>query len=155
MPDRAALIQKIRILPEQLTELVVGLSDEQLTTHYVPHEWTIAQNVHHLVDSHMNSYIRFKLMVTEDHPTLKTYQQEVWAELADAAAPNIDVSLTLLRGLHTRWCIFLESLKATDWSRSANHPEAGTVTIEDMLITYADHGEAHLSQIQTVLDAMG
>lgn len=154
MPDRAALIQKIRILPEQLTELVKGLSDEQLTTHYVRHEWTIAQNVHHLVDSHMNSYIRFKLMVTEDHPTLKTYDQEIWAELADAATPNIDVSLTILRGLHTRWCIFLESLKEADWSRTANHPETGTVTVDAMLVTYADHGEAHLSQIQAVLDAM-
>ncbi len=102
MNDRAVLIDKIRRLPEQVAALVNGLTDAQLTGHFLAGEWSVAQNVHHLADSHMNSYIRCKLIATEQHPTLKPYDQELWAEMADASGPDVAVSLALLTALHGR-----------------------------------------------------
>ena len=152
--ERAVLIGKIAVLPQQLAEAVGSLSPEQLVARPLPGEWSVAQNVHHLADAHMNSFIRCKLMLTEDNPTYKPYLQDSWAELPDAAKADISASLALLRGLHARWVVLWESLAADDWARTGNHPETGRIyTMEDVLRTYGNHGEAHLDQIGRTLAA--
>lgn len=151
--ERLLLIDKIRHLPAQLEELVIGLSVPELTTHFLANEWTVAQNVHHLADSHMNSYIRCKLILTEEHPTLKPYDQDAWAALPDAQSAEISTSLTLLKQLHTRWVTFWETLPEEAWPRTGFHPENGSVTLEDQLRGYAAHGEVHIDQITRTLAA--
>jgi hypothetical protein len=155
LEERQRLIEKLARLPAQITELTAGLTDEQLTTHYLPHEWTAAQNVHHLADSHLNSYVRCKLMLTEEHPTLKPYDQDVWAAMPDAQSPDLTTSLALLTGLHARWVIFWESLPDEAWMRTGFHPENGTVRLVDQLVYYAAHGEGHIDQIRRTLAAGG
>lgn len=150
--DRKKYIAKIRSLPAQLRELVEPLSNAQLTTHFLENEWTVAQNVHHLVDSHMNSFIRLKLMLTEERPPLKPYLQEEWAKLADYSLP-IEVSLKLLEALHERWAAVFESLDYDQWQRTGYHPEVGQIRADDLLKSYAEHGESHLDQIQRTLAA--
>ncbi len=151
--QRREMIEKIRSLPAQLRERVSGLTDEQLTTHYLAGEWTVAQNVHHLADSHMNSFVRLKLILTEDRPTLKPYDQDRWAAMVDANNPAIESSLGLLEGLHTRWAALLESLREDEWRRAGLHPEIGEVTADDLLRIYAAHGEGHIDQISRTLAA--
>jgi len=151
--ERLALIAKIAALPEQLTTLVKDLSETQLTTHFLPHEWTVAQNVHHLADSHMNSFIRLKLILTEERPTLKPYNQDAWAVRADGDNMALESSLAILRGLHQRWVTLFESLQTAEWARTGLHPEVGEVSVEDLLRTYAKHGEGHLDQITRTLAA--
>lgn len=151
--ERKGLIDKIRRLPAQLEMLVGGLSYEQLHTHFLADEWTVAQNVHHLADSHMNSFIRLKLMLTEDHPTLRPYDQDAWALTADYAHTPTTESLTLLRGLHSRWTVLFERLTEEQWARTGLHPANGVLTVSDVLQTYAAHGEGHLDQITRTLAA--
>jgi uncharacterized damage-inducible protein DinB len=151
--ERKTLIDTIRALPERLAALVGGLSDAQLTTQFLAGEWTVAQNVHHLADSHMNSYVRCKLIATEDHPTLKPYDQDRWAAFPDAQSADLSTSLALLQALHARWVTFWESLPADAWARTGNHPESGTVSLDDQLALYAAHGEGHLDQIRRTLAA--
>lgn len=150
-PERQALINTIRDLPARLAELVAPLTPEQLTTAYLPGEWTVAQNVHHLADSHMNSYIRCKLIASEDNPPLKPYDQDRWARFPDATPADISVSLALLTSLHARWVTFWETLPEAAWARAGVHPENGTVTLDDQLRLYAAHGEGHLEQIARTL----
>jgi hypothetical protein len=151
--QRRELIEKIRELPERLRERVSGLTEAQLTTHFLANEWTVAQNVHHLADSHMNSFIRTRLILTEERPPLKPYHQDRWAELADSGTTALDESLGILEGLHRRWVRLFESLGAADWRRSGLHPEIGAVTVDDILRIYAAHGEGHLDQIERTLAA--
>lgn len=151
--EKSAMIAKIANLPEQLTALVRNLNTEQLTTHYLPNEWSVAQNVHHVADSHMNSFIRLKLILTEQRPPLKPYDQDAWAVRADADNVAIQSSLALLEGLHRRWVTLFESLQESEWSRTGLHPEIGEVSVEDLLRIYAGHGEAHLDQITRTLAA--
>ncbi len=151
--ERRGLIDKIKRLPAQLELLVGGLSYAQLHTHYLPDEWTVAQNVHHLADSHMNCFIRIKLIVTEDNPTLRPYDQDAWAVTADYVHTPIVESLTLLRGLHSRWAILFEKLTPEQWSRTGFHPDNGVVTLDGLLQSYAAHGEGHLDQINRTLAA--
>lgn len=151
--QRQPLIDRIRSLPAQLTQVVSGLTTEQLTTHYLAHEWSVAQNVHHLADSHMNSFIRLKLILTEDQPTVRPYDQDSWAAQADGNDPDLEPSLLLLRGLHRRWVKLFESLSEHEWVRQGFHPENGVITPEDLVRSYADHGEAHLDQIRRTLAA--
>lgn len=153
LQERCERISKIRRLPQQVADLVAGLSEEQLTTHYLAGEWTVAQNVHHLVDSHMNSYIRCKLIATEEHPALKPYDQNAWANFADAVDADVRGSLAMLAQLHRRWVIFWETLPDDAWGRTGHHPESGTVTLEMQLAGYAAHGEAHIDQIVRTLAA--
>ena len=155
-PERiAAHIQKIRELPEQLAAAVSGLTDEQLDTPYGDGKWTVRQVAHHLADSHMNGYIRMKLTLLEDNPTLKTYEQTDWAEAPDARAGSIDCSLRLLDGLHVRWVRMLEALSPEDCSRTANHPEQGPVALGVFLKIYADHCVNHVKQITDLRAAKG
>lgn len=151
--ERLLLIDKIRHLPAQIEELVMGLSVSQLTTHFLAHEWTVAQNVHHLADSHMNSYIRCKLILTEANPPLKPYDQDAWAALPDAQSAELASSLTLLKHLHARWVTFWETLPTDAWHRTGFHPENGPMTLADILRSYAAHGEAHIDQITRTLAA--
>ena len=151
--ERAAQIEKIRRLPGQVKELVQGLTAAQLTTHFLPNEWTVAQNVHHLVDSHMNSYIRCKLIATEEEPPLKPYHQDDWANFVDASRADISESLALLKALHARWVIFWENLPENAWSRIGIHPENGPMSLERIAHAYAEHGEAHIEQITRTLAA--
>jgi len=151
--DRAAQIDKIRQLPAQVESLVKGLTATQLTTHYLPDEWSVAQNVHHLADSHMNSYIRCKLIATEDRPPLKPYDQDKWADFADAKGADLTPTLALLKSLHMRWVVFWETLPDSAWSRVGIHAENGPMSLDEIVRLYAEHGEAHLDQITRTLAA--
>ncbi|MDH4069359.1 MAG: putative metal-dependent hydrolase [Ignavibacteria bacterium] len=152
--ERKGKIARIGKLPSILMEALRGLKDEQLDTPYRKGGWTVRQVVHHLADSHMNAMIRMKLILTEDHPTLKTYDQEKWAELADNVLP-IEHSMMIVKGLHDRWVALLEQVSEEDWSRSADHPESGEVTLDDLLNIYANHGENHVKQITGLRSARG
>jgi hypothetical protein len=151
--QRPALIEKIRILPAQLRACVAGLTEEQLTTHFLVGEWTVAQNVHHLADSHMNSFIRTRLILTEERPALRPYDQDRWAELADSGTTALEESFCILEGLHQRWVRLFESLDEAGWRRAGMHPEIGEVTLDDILQIYAAHGEGHIDQIERTLAA--
>lgn len=154
--DRNEKIAQIRALPQQITELVSGLTPEQLITPYLSGEWTVAQNVHHLADSHINSYIRLKLIITDDNPTLRPYDQNVWAETPEARQADISASLMLLRGLHQHWADLFDSLQDDQWTRTGHHPEhTEPQTPEIMLDYYAAHGLGHLDQITRTLAAGG
>ena len=151
--QRAVFIAHIRQLPAQVAALVSALTPEQLITPYLKGEWTVAQNVHHLADSHMNAYIRCKLAITEPNPTIKPYDQDAWAAMPDASNANLAHSLALLTALHARWAEFFETLPADGWQRTYLHPVDGTRTIEDVLQLYAKHGHGHLEQMQRTLAA--
>lgn len=151
--ERQQDIDKIRRLPGQIEALVSGLSAAQLTTHFLAGEWTVAQNVHHLADSHMNSYIRCKLILTEENPPLKPYDQDAWANLPDAQSADLSTSLLLLAQLHARWVTFWENLPETAWGRVGFHPDNGPMTLADIVRSYAAHGEAHIDQITRTLAA--
>lgn len=151
--ERRAHIETIKRFPAELTKLVSGLTDEQLTTPYLDGEWTVAQNVHHVVDSHINSYIRLKLILTEDNPPLKGYKQPAWAQFPDATSPDLEASLTILRGLHARWTQVFENLTDDQWHRVGHHDEVGEMTPDSLTEIYANHCEAHLDQIRRTLAA--
>lgn len=145
--ERATLIATIGRLPDRLDAVARNLSEEELGTSYREGGWTRRQVIHHVADSHMNAYIRMRLVVTEDHPTLKPYDQDRWAELSDSGLP-IDPSLRLIRGLHERWVAMLESLPEEAFERTAHHPEDGEVSLNSLLHSYARHGEHHVRQIE-------
>jgi uncharacterized damage-inducible protein DinB len=153
--ERVDLIRQIAEAPAQLRAAVQDLTDEQLDTPYRDGGWTVRQVVHHLPDSHLNAYIRFKLACTEQHPTIKPYKQELWAELIDARTGPVEPSLALLEALHTRWVIFLQSLQAADFARTFNHPESGVQTLDAVLQLYAWHGRHHVAQITSLRERRG
>lgn len=146
-------IETIRSFLPRLRSLVAGLTEEQLTTAYVSGEWTIAQNVHHLLDAHINSYLFFKRTLTEDQPELAWPDQDAQAELPDGRSANIEPSLVALEGLHTRWASMLEEID--DWSKTCTSIKSGkTYSLDDLLTIYSRHCDNHAQQIQDVLDAM-
>lgn len=148
--DRARWIDEIAQLPLLLHGAVEDLSDGQLETPYRPGGWTIRQVVHHLADSHMNAYIRFRLALTEDTPTIKPYDESAWAELVDArGAPQTD-SLDLVRSLHRRWIRLLRSMDEDAWARAFDHPESGEYPLTRALAQYAWHGKHHLAHITSL-----
>jgi hypothetical protein len=152
--ERREHIDRIRRFPDELEAAVRGLTAEQLTTRYDPTEWSVAQNVHHLVDSHVNAYIRTRLILTEDMPRVTSYKQDLWAELADAKAPDIEVSLGILRGLHARWTQLFDSLDEGDFARRGVHPDdTDDYSLDKILTIYANHGEGHIDQLQRQLAA--
>jgi hypothetical protein len=153
--QRRNWIEEIEKAPGLVRQALSGLDDGQLDTPYRPGGWTARQVAHHLPDSHMNSYIRFKLALTEDQPTIKPYDEEAWAELPDSREP-IEPSLALLESLHLRWVSLLRSLTPEDWERTYRHPEHGrTVTLGFTLALYAWHGRHHAMQIQSLRERMG
>lgn len=143
-------LQELQALPVQLRQAVQGLSDVQLDTPYRPGGWTLRQVVHHLADSHMNAYIRFKLALTEDKPHIKPYQEHAWAGLPDSRLEPVEISLNLLEALHHRWLVLLHALSAADWQRSYVHPESGTTDLAHAAAQYAWHGRHHLAHILTL-----
>ena len=145
--QREKVISDIEQTPAALRAAVNGLSPEQIETPYRDGGWTVRQVVHHLPDSHLNAYVRFKLALTEDQPTIKPYMEDRWAELQDTRSTPLEVSLTLLDSLHTRWVRLLRSLKPEDWKRSFRHPELGVVPLEKNLALYSWHGQHHVAHI--------
>jgi hypothetical protein len=152
--DRRRYIDEIEQTPKNMRAAVTGLSDQQLDTPYRPDGWTVRQVVHHVPDSHLNSYLRFRLALTEDEPTIKPYDQGRWAELADARTAPVELSLVLLDSLHKRWVLLLRSLSAADCSRKFRHPELGEVTLERNLALYAWHGRHHVAHITSLRERM-
>ena len=148
-------IDEIAAAPAQLRTAVRGLSPEQIDTPYRPGGWTVRQVVHHVPDSHLNSYIRFRLALTEREPTIKPYDQQQWAELYDSRTAPTEVSLSLLQSLHERWTILLKSLRPPDWKRTFRHPELGLVTLEQNAALYAWHGRHHVAHITSLRQRMG
>ena len=153
--ERASCIDAIRIHPAKIRAAVAGLSDEQLDTPYREGGWTLRQVVHHVVDSHTNAYIRFKLAVTEDKPTVRPYQEKLWAELPDAKTLPVEASLSILDGLHARWVAFLESLAQDQFRRPLHHPEIGDITVDTLLELYGWHGAHHVAHITGLRERMG
>jgi uncharacterized damage-inducible protein DinB len=145
--ERTAWIGEIAILPTHLRAAVEEMDDERLDTPYRAGGWTVRQVVHHLPDSHVNAYVRFKLALTEDAPTIRPYAEAAWARLADSAGP-VDASLDLLDALHRRWTSLLEAMSEADFARTLVHPEQGrTLTLTTMLALYAWHGRHHLAHV--------
>ena len=145
------LIDEIAALPKKLRDATEDLSDQQLNTPYRPDGWTIRQVVHHLADSHMNAYIRTKLALTENEPTIKPYDEATWAELPDGKIDPIDLSLDILDAVHRRWVIVLHNMEAADLDRVYVHPEYGTrVSLKEVIATYAWHGRQHLGHVLLV-----
>jgi hypothetical protein len=153
--QRRELIDTMADTPARMRAAVKGLTDQQLDTPYRPGGWTVRQVVHHVPDSHMNAYTRFKLGVTEDEPTVKTYEEGRWAELADAKATPIEPSLVLLENLHKRWVTFLRSLGPAEWARSVRHPEWGVMSLDQLLSDYAWHGRHHVAHITALRERNG
>jgi DinB family protein len=156
--DRARrddLIATLDETPARFRSLVAGLTDPQLDTPYRAGGWTIRQVVHHVPDSHMNAYIRMKWAMTEDTPAIKTYEEQLWAELPEAKAGKVDMSLALLEALHRRWIAFLRLLPDAAFLRAFVHPELGRMTIEEAIAMYAWHSRHHAAHIQQALAVVG
>jgi DinB superfamily len=145
--ERAAALDALAALPGELREAVEGLSVPQLDTAYRPGGWTVRQVVHHLPDSHLNAYTRFKLGLTEEEPLLRTYEEQLWAELPEARSAPIELSLALLQALHERWVLALRALPAAAWQRTVRHPGWGAVTLDGLLAMYVWHGRHHVAHI--------
>jgi hypothetical protein len=153
--DRRELwIAQIAGAPAQLRTALGGLSEDQLSTPYRPGGWTLRQLAHHLPDSHMNSYTRFRLALTEENPTIKPYHEDRWADLADARTAPVDLSLRLLEALHARWVMLLRSLAPDDFKRTFQHPELGPMTLERNLALYAWHGRHHVAHVTGLRERM-
>jgi DinB superfamily len=152
--QQQGFLHEVAQTPAKLRAAVAGLSETQLDTPYRPGGWTVRQVVHHLPDSHMNSYVRFKLALTENEPTIKPYAEDLWAELADSRSTPVEVSLVLLDSLHDRWMRLLRSLTADDWKKSYRHPALGEMTLEKTLALYAWHGRHHVAHINGVRQRM-
>jgi uncharacterized damage-inducible protein DinB len=148
-------LDDIEQAPAQLRAAVSGLSDQQLNTPYREGGWTVRQLAHHVPDSHLNAYIRFKLALTEDDPTIKPYREDRWAELPESKQAPIEVSLALLESLHQRWTMVLRNIKDSDWQRTFRHPEMGPMTLEKTLALYSWHGQHHVAHVTTLRKKMG
>jgi hypothetical protein len=149
----ADTIAALREFPQHLASAIASLDDACMTAHPLAGEWSIAQNVHHLADSHMTSYIRCRLIASEINPPLKPYDQDAWAGFADSQTADVSTSLIILQGLHLRWADFFTNLAENDWERVGSHPELGAVSLQRQLIGYVAHGNEHLDQIARTLAA--
>jgi hypothetical protein len=152
--QKRAFLNDIAETPAALGAAVKGLLETQLDTPYRPEGWTVRQVVHHLPDSHLNSYVRFKLALTEENPTIKPYAEDRWAELSDSQATPVEVSLTLLESLHDRWVRLLRALTPAQWKRTFRHPDLGEMDLEKTLALYAWHGKHHVAHIMELRKRM-
>jgi uncharacterized damage-inducible protein DinB len=145
--NRGRILLEIAELPGRLRDAIEGLSEDQLNTPYRSEGWTARQVVHHLADSHMHAYMRTRFALTLDEPAVMAYDENKWAALKDARTGPLEPSLSLLEGLHARWCELLESMTENDWGRRFMHPERGMVTLNVHIPTYAWHGRHHTAHI--------
>lgn len=152
---RPQLIAALAEAPARLREAVAGLDDAQLDTPYRPGGWTVRQVVHHLADSHINSYVRFRLALTEDQPSVKGYDEKIWAELSDARTAPLEASLGIVDHLHSRWVTLLNTLTDADFARSFRHSEIGLVRLDTNLALYAWHSRHHTAHITSLCQRMG
>ena len=152
--SRHDFIRTLAELSTRLKTAVEGLSDEQMDTPYRPGGWTLRQTVHHLADSHMNAFVRFKLALTEVNPTIRPYDENRWAMLADSRMP-VDVSLRLIEDLHSRWVTLLNSMSHEAFQRKLVHPESGDWTLDKMLGLYAWHSRHHTAHITSLREREG
>jgi uncharacterized damage-inducible protein DinB len=153
--ERTNLIADIEKTPATLRTAVRDLTPQQIETPYREGGWTVRQVVHHVPDSHMNAYIRFKLALTEDEPTIKPYEETRWAQLEDSRSTPVEVSLSLMDSLHDRWVRVLKAMQPEQWKRTFRHPEIGTISLEKTLILYAWHGKHHVAHITELRKKMG
>ena len=148
-------LSDIKYLPQHLENAILNLDDHQLATPYRDGGWTVKQVVHHVADSHMNAYIRFKLALTEDNPIIKPYNEAAWAEMTDTQKVPINISLTLLHALHTRWSAILEYMSSEDLERTIIHPEDNKqMTLWELLGMYAWHGKHHVAHVTSLRERM-
>ena len=151
--ERRVAIDQVRATPSRIRTAFDGLDERQLDTPYRPGGWTLRQVAHHLPDSHLNAYIRCKLALTEDAPTIKPYDEAAWARLQDSRLP-IDVSLTLLDSVHQRWVVLLENLSEAEWERTFVHPEVGVTRLDQLLALYSWHGRHNEAHVTSLRDRM-
>lgn len=151
---RAQLIGEIATLPSELEAAVAGLSESQFDTPYRPEGWTIRQLVHHVADSHMNAFIRLKLALTEENPTVKPYDEKTWADLPDMRLP-VSISLSLVDLIHQRWVAVLRNTPDASYARTLLHPENGTMSLDRLVCLYAWHGKHHLAHITSLRQRNG
>ena len=154
-PERVRAIDVIAATPAQFRAAVSGLDDAQLDTPYRPGGWTVRQLAHHVPDSHLNAYIRFKLGLTEDEPTIKPYDETRWAELDDTRRTPVESSLVLLEKLHERWVELLRSMSAEQFARRLRHPETGVHRLDQVLALYAWHGPHHTAHVTGLRERNG
>ncbi len=153
--QRRRFLAEIAAAPGKLREAVAGLTAAQLDTPYRPEGWTVRQVAHHIPDSHVNAYVRFKLALTEEEPELKAYEESEWAKLPDTAETPVEVSVALLDALHRRWVALLGALGEKDFLRTARHPSWGIVTLDFLLAQYAWHGRHHVAHITSLREREG
>jgi len=152
---RVAAIAALADLPTKLNHAVQGLNRRQLDTPYRDGGWTVQQLVHHIADSHMNAFLRVRYALTEDWPTIKPYNEKLWAILDDSTAAPVAWSLTLLENLHARWVMLLEALTEEQWARGMVHPENGPMTVEMATLLYAWHSRHHVAHIMRLREREG
>ncbi len=150
---REKKIAQLQELPELVETTVRGLGEATLDSPFRTGAWTVRQLVHHLADSHMNAFIRFKLAMTEEQPTIKPYNQDEWSSLPDSVSFPVDASLKVLSGLHARWVRLLRAMPDEAWSRTIMHPERGVMSLDDLLEVYAGHGLKHLEHMRKAIEA--
>jgi DinB family protein len=154
--ERGDCVARIGAAPARLRAAVQGLTDPQLDTPYRPGGWTVRQVVHHVPDSHLNAYTRFRLALTESAPTIRPYDEARWAELPDARSAPVELSLGLLEALHLRWVLLLRQLGTDEWARTFMHPEhRREVSLNEMAAMYAWHGEHHVAHVTALRRRMG
>jgi uncharacterized damage-inducible protein DinB len=153
--ERSEAIARIAEAPKRMREAVGGLSGGQLDTPYRPGGWTVRQVAHHVPDSHMNAFIRLKLALTENEPTIKPYEEQLWAQLPDARETPVEVSLALLDFLHLRWGILLRALQPSVFARRLVHPANGVMTVDNLVHHYAWHGQHHVAHITSLRQREG
>jgi hypothetical protein len=153
--ERKEKITAIKELPTLLAKALRGLRPEQMEIPYRAGGWTVRQVVHHLADSHMNAFIRMKLLLTEEHPMLKPYDQDAWAKTADVSTADPRLSMEILRALHERWGVLLDTIPDEAWERTGQHPERGEISLARVLAIYAEHGRKHVEQITGLRKARG
>jgi DinB family protein len=152
---RTTAVSRLDAHPRALRAAVAGLTPAQLDTPYRDGGWTVRQVVHHLPDSHLNAYVRFKLALTEEEPTVRPFDEAEWAKLPDVAGTPVDTSLALTESLHTRWVTILRAMGPAEWRRTLRHPESGIWRLEQFVLLYAWHGDHHAAHITNLRTRMG
>jgi len=153
--QRQRSIAEIEKTPAEFRSAIARLSPQQLDTPYREGGWTVRQLVHHVPDSHMHSYLRFKLALTEEQPAISAYDEKVWAELPDSRETPVETSLSLLEALHRRWVVLLRSMQPADFARAYRHPERGPVSLDMALAMYAWHGRHHTAHVTSLRERVG